>query len=117
MTFRLDYITNLQDGTADDIDRILKMFLDLEKEIDLVFDSYSIKNQETPLYDWENSIRLWQECKTALEQAQMYSIKLLCLMGEVKDEIASEEQDASCSMLNRLVQYWKDLDKEEGVEK
>lgn len=78
--FRLDYINKFRPGTVEKMTELRNKYLDLEKEIK---DIYYEMIPYAPNYI--NQERVFDETLSHLEQSQMYSIKMLCLLGEDKD--------------------------------
>lgn len=74
---RMDYISSFKDGTVVKMSDLRQKFIDLEGEI-LKYkpDLYSENMQD--------SARVLDECLSHLEVSQMYAIKLLCLLNELK---------------------------------
>lgn len=77
--YRLDYITKFIPGTVEEMTKIRAKFVELSEEIRLVRDRLGAKFR----YDnYDNIYRTYEESLTHLETAQMYAIKMLCLIGE-----------------------------------
>ncbi|MCK4824322.1 hypothetical protein KA005_51695 [bacterium] len=78
--FRLDYIGNFKDGTVDIMSETRLKFLKMEHEIENIYKL----GEATEKHREYNFSRVYQKALECNEMAQMYSIKLLCLLGEKK---------------------------------
>lgn len=82
--YRLDYISKFKPGTVERMSELRARFIELEREILKLHDDFQCG-------DWINNSnviqigRTYKQAITHLETAQMYAIKMLCLIGEDKD--------------------------------
>lgn len=80
--YRLDYITKFKPGTVEEMTKIRAKFIEIEEKIsqfvEKMTDEYSYNNSE-------NICRTYDQALKHLETAQMYTIKMLCLIGEDND--------------------------------
>lgn len=81
--YRLDYISKFKPGTVERMTELRAKFIELEREIQRL-------RNDVAFEDWINNNasqvgRTFDQAMTHLETAQMYAIKMLCLMGEDKN--------------------------------
>ena len=84
---RLDYISLFKERTVEKMSEIRSKFIELESEI------VNLKPNIFEGFDGEegvNVMRVFKESLKHLEVSQMYAIKLLCLLGEVKPQKEKE---------------------------